>query len=237
MAKTGLKHIKNKEYVMMDVGQIITYAKQGEELAFTILFDKYYIPLKNFISQSFKTIKREMSEEVDDICMDTFNKAFQRIDSYDSKYKFSTWLYRIGLNSLTDFLRRSRNTIGETSTSQDTGEIRNVQSSDTPEDNLIESQQIESIMESIDTLPDIYKDVMLLYIEGYALDDIADELDISLSNAKVRVKRGKDLLAEMLIDSPLAQKRAKRSKKDAPGKTATTKKNTGNKKPKKGQDK
>ena len=162
MAKTGLKHIKNKEYVMMDVGQIITYAKQGEELAFTILFDKYYIPLKNFISQSFKTMKREMSEEVDDICMDTFNKAFQRIDSYDSKYKFSTWLYRIGLNSLTDFLRRSRNTIGETSTSQDTGEIRNVQSSDTPEDNLIESQQIESIMESIDTLPDIYKDVMLL---------------------------------------------------------------------------
>ena len=178
-----------------------------------------------------------MSEEVDDICMDTFNKAFQRIDSYDSKYKFSTWLYRIGLNSLTDFLRRSRNTIGETSTSQDTGEIRNVQSSDTPEDNLIESQQIESIMESIDTLPDIYKDVMLLYIEGYALDDIADELEISLSNAKVRVKRGKDLLAEMLIDSPLAQKRAKRSKKDAPGKTAATKKNTGNKKPKKGQDK
>ena len=56
MAKTGLKHIKNKEYVMMDVGQIITYAKQGEELAFTILFDKYYIPLKNFISQSFNTI-------------------------------------------------------------------------------------------------------------------------------------------------------------------------------------
>ena len=90
MAKTGLKHIKNKEYVMMDVGQIITYAKQGEELAFTILFDKYYIPLKNFISQSFKTMKREMSEEVDDICMDTFNKAFQRIDSYDSKYKLST---------------------------------------------------------------------------------------------------------------------------------------------------
>ena len=157
--------------------------------------------------------------------------------TYENIQLMASIAQRYLINSLTDFLRRSRNTIGETSTSQDTGEIRNVRASDTPEDNLIESQQIESIMESIDTLPDIYKDVMLLYIEGYALDDIADELDISLSNAKVRVKRGKDLLAEMLIDSPLAQKRAKRNKKDAPGKTATTKKNTGNKKPKKGQDK
>jgi len=225
MAKTGLKHIKEKEYVMMDVGQVITYAKQGEELAFTILFDKYYIPLKNFIQRNFITLRREVSEEVEDICMDTFNKAFMNIESYDPKYKFSTWLYRIALNSLTDFLRRSRNSLSDTSTSQNTGEIRNVQSSDTPEDNLIGSQQIETIMEAIDRLPDIYKDVMLLYIEGYALDDIADELDITLSNTKVRVKRGKDLLADALIDSPLAQKRANRSKKavKAPAKKKTAK--------------
>ena len=77
-------------------------------------------------------------------------------------------------------------------------------------------------MRAIDRLPDIYKDVMLLYIEGYALDDIADELSISLSNTKVRVKRGKDLLAEALKDSPLAQKRTKKAaegKKKAPART------------------
>ena len=84
---------------------------------------------------------------------------------------------------------------------------------DTPEENLIVSQQIEKTMKAIDRLPDIYKDVMLLYIEGYALDDIADELDISLSNTKIRVKRGKDFLAEALKDSPLAQKRTKKAKK------------------------
>lgn len=214
MAKTGLKRIKSKEYVMMDVGQIINYAKEGEQLAFTLLFDRYYIPLMNFLKRNFVSLRKELSEEVEDICMDTFNKAFMNIASYDEKYKFSTWLYRIALNCLTDFLRRSRNAISDASTS-DNGEVGNVLSPDTPEENLIVSQQIEKTMKAIDRLPDIYKDVMLLYIEGYALDDIADELEISLSNTKVRVKRGKDLLAETLKDSPLAQKR---SKKTAEGK-------------------
>lgn len=209
MAKTGLKHTNTKEYVMMDVGQIITYAKEGEQLAFTLLFDRYYIPLMNFLKRNFITVHKELSEEVEDICMDTFNKAFMNIASYDEKYKFSTWLYRIAINCLTDFLRRSRNSISDASAS-DSGEVGNVLSPDTPEENLIISQQIEKTMKAIDRLPDIYKDVMLLYIEGYALDDIADELDISLSNTKVRVKRGKDLLAEALKDSPLAQKRKKK---------------------------
>ena len=99
-------------------------------------------------------------------------------------------------------------------------------SPDTPEENLIVSQQIEKTMRAIDRLPDIYKDVMLLYIEGYALDDIADELDITLSNTKVRVKRGKDLLAEALKDSPLAPKRTKKAaegKKKAATKKAAKK--------------
>ena len=209
MAKTGLKHTNTKEYVMMDVGQIITYAKEGEQLAFTLLFDRYYIPLMNFLKRNFVTVHKELSEEVEDICMDTFNKAFMNIATYDEKYKFSTWLYRIAINCLTDFLRRSRNSISDASAS-DSGEVGNVLSPDTPEENLIISQQIEKTMKAIDRLPDIYNDVMLLYIEGYALDDIADELDISLSNTKVRVKRGKDLLAEALKDSPLVQKRKKK---------------------------
>ncbi len=223
MEKTGLKHIKSKEYIMMDVDQLVTYAKQGNELAFTILFDKYYIPLKSFIQRSFITIKKELSEEVDDICMDTFNKAFMNISSYDSKYKFSTWLYKIGINCLTDFLRRSRNSINDSASSDDNSEIRNALSSDTPEDNLIISQQIEETMKAIDSLPDIYKEVMLLYIEGYVLDDIADELGISLSNTKVRVKRGKDILAEKLQDSPLAQKRVSKTKKTSAKKKAVKK--------------
>ena len=224
MAKTGLKRIKSKEYVMMDVSQIISYAKEGEQLAFTLLFDRYYIPLMNFIKRNFVTIRKELSEEVEDICMDTFNKAFMNIDSYDEKYKFSTWLYRIAINCLTDFLRRSRNSLNDSSTSSESGEVRNILSSDTPEENLIISQQIEKTMRAIDRLPDIYKDVMLLYIEGYALDDIADELSISLSNTKVRVKRGKDLLAEALKDSPLAQKRTKKAAEGKKKAAARTKK-------------
>lgn len=209
---------------MMDVSQIISYAKEGEQLAFTLLFDRYYIPLMNFIKRNFVTIRKELSEEVEDICMDTFNKAFMNIDSYDEKYKFSTWLYRIAINCLTDFLRRSRNSLNDSSTSSESGEVRNILSSDTPEENLIISQQIEKTMRAIDRLPDIYKDVMLLYIEGYALDDIADELSISLSNTKVRVKRGKDLLAEALKDSPLAQKRTKKAAEGKKKAAARTKK-------------
>ncbi|MBR4802067.1 MAG: sigma-70 family RNA polymerase sigma factor [Bacteroidales bacterium] len=210
MAKTGLKHIRSKEY--MDVAQIVSYAKDGQQLAFTMLFDRYYVQLMNYLKRNFISIRKELGEEIEDICMDTFNKAFMNIASYDEKYKFSTWLYRIGLNCLTDFLRRSHNSIIDASAS-DSREVGNVLSPDTPEENLIVSQQIEKTMKAIDRLPDIYKDVMLLYIEGYALDDIADELDISLSNTKIRVKRGKDFLAEALKDSPLAQKRTKKAKK------------------------
>ena len=220
MAKTGLKHIKGKEYET----QIINYAKNGEQLAFTLLFDRYYVQLMNYLKRNFTSIRKELSEELEDICMDTFNKAFMNIASYDEKYMFSTWLFRIGMNCLTDFMRRSRNSISDANTSSVSGEVGNVLSPDTPEENLIVSQQIEKTMKAIDRLPDKYKDVMLLYIEGYALDDIADELDITLSNTKIRVKRGKDFLAEALKDSPLAQKRSKKAaegkKKAAAKKTA-----------------
>lgn len=207
MAKTGSK--LTKQYIRMDVPQLVERAKAGEQMAFTFLFERYHNQLTDYLKRQSGTLLKNKSVEIEDICLDTFNKAFLNIGSYDPKYMFTTWLYKIAKNSLTDYFRQTGN---ESNSSTESSEVRNVHSGDTPEDKLIENQQIEKTMEAIRQLPDIYKDVMMLYIEGYALDDIADSLSITLSNAKVRVKRGKDLLADKLSDSPIAQKRANSKK-------------------------
>ena len=214
MAKTGSNRTKKRMelFIRLSDAQLISMAQAGEQNAFTCLFERYHNSLMTYIVKISQT-QREVSEEPEDICIETFHRAFQNIGRYDSKYKFTTWIYRIAKNCITDSFRRSKNSINNSvSTDSDNKELSRIFSNDSPEDNLIGSQQIEKAMEAINCLPAIYKDVMLLYIEDYALDEIAAKLKISLSTVKVRVNRGKNQLAEVLKDNPLAQKRARKAK-------------------------
>lgn len=216
MAKTGSKHIK---FITLNDNELILHAKQGEQNAFTILFERYYhgiiVHISDILHENDNFNSKEMSEEPQDICQETFNKAFTHISDYNEKYKFSTWLYNIAKNTTIDYIRRNKKNKENTIYSSEKGDISNLTTAvlETPEMHFIDEQEFEHTKEIINQLSETYRDVIYLYaVEGYGYEEIATRLNISLSTAKVRVNRAKNLLAKALTDSPLAQKRANKSK-------------------------
>jgi RNA polymerase sigma-70 factor (ECF subfamily) len=232
MAKTGSKHT-NSAYIILSDRELIQLAQEGKQMAFTLLFERHYTGLMTHINGILlgngndKVSLKEESLEPQDACIETFNKAFSNIHLYNPKYSFTTWLYNIAKNTALDYVRKRKKDIEDsTHNFTDKEDIRDVSAGpkDDPEEKLIGNQESAKIMSDIDNLPEIYKDIMHLYVEDYAYEEIAKETGISVSSVKVRINRAKNILADMYPDNPLAQKRSRKNmEKKKSGKTKKSK--------------
>ena len=85
------------------IQQLILEAKQGNQLAFNQLLNEYWDQVYHF----------QLSRKVDpfdaeDLCIQTFAKAFDKLDRYDSNFQFNTWLITISKNLHIDLLDLER---------------------------------------------------------------------------------------------------------------------------------
>ena len=84
--------------------EIINYiqkAKNGKQSAFKFLLDTYWNKVIGF---QLKRVKNEY--EAEDISIETFAKAFDKIETFDEKYEFATWLIAISKNIQIDKSRK-----------------------------------------------------------------------------------------------------------------------------------
>ena len=136
--------------------------------------------------------------DAEDICQRSFEKAFVNIDKYNSAYAFSTWLYNIARNEAIDHIRRTRTSIPAVSISDDSSAVE-IQSKETPEEQIIVDQAVDQMKESIGRLSENYRTVAeLRFIRDYSYEDIAEELDIPIGTVKTRINRARKALMEML---------------------------------------
>ena len=87
---------------------LVRLAIEQNQAAFIVLYTRYNAGVKNHISRY-----ASQKEDIEDICLESFQKAFSQIATYNPEYKFSTWLYRIARNTAFDHL--SRHEIGRAS--------------------------------------------------------------------------------------------------------------------------
>jgi RNA polymerase sigma-70 factor, ECF subfamily len=80
--------------------ELIAAAKAGNQDAFTELYRSHLVGVKVVARAMLKT------SDVEDVCQDTFLKAFTRLDDFTGGSKFSTWLYRLTVNECLTVLRR-----------------------------------------------------------------------------------------------------------------------------------
>ena len=73
-----------------NIDQLIEDAKKGSQTAFTALLDIYWSEVYYFILK-----RTENESDTEDITIETFAKAFDKIDSYNNKFAFNTWLITI----------------------------------------------------------------------------------------------------------------------------------------------
>lgn len=83
--------------------EIIRTILGGNIHNYSLLVEKYQLRLGNHIFFMVHDI-----DVTDDICQETFIKAYTALDRYNATFQFSTWLYRIATNTALDFLRRKR---------------------------------------------------------------------------------------------------------------------------------
>ncbi|MCA8975564.1 MAG: sigma-70 family RNA polymerase sigma factor [Planctomycetes bacterium] len=135
-------------------------------------------------------------EDAEEAAQDAFVKLFRARDSFDSQKSFEPWLLRIAGNASRDKLRRRR--VNETPMQRnDEDELfEYADPRTTPDPGL---QDGEAVRQALDGLSQkVRLPLELKYLRGLTNQQIASALEISVSNVKVQIARGKDILASRL---------------------------------------
>jgi len=172
---------------------IINKAKLGNQIAFSNLLDKYWNEVYGF------QIKRTENEnDAEDITIQTFSKAFDKIKTYDDSYEFKTWLITISKNIHVDLIRkRKRNVLNSGGNNE--AITRVLDDAPSAEDRIITEQNLATLLQNIKKLKPHYQEVInLRYFNEMSYNAIAKELNEPINNVKVKLLRAKKLLAEII---------------------------------------
>lgn len=176
----------------------ISKAKNGNQSAFRFLLNTYWADVYNF------QLKRTQSEnDAEDISIQTFSKAFDRINTYDEKHSFQTWLIAISKNVYIDLLRKKNISITtDTSKEQEEQAYLVVDENPTPEDKIITEQNLAELLKNIKKIKPKYQEVIhLRYFQELSYKEISIKISEPMSNVKVKLLRAKKLLAGIIKDS------------------------------------
>ncbi|VXC38000.1 RNA polymerase subunit sigma-70 [Flavobacterium sp. 9AF] len=173
----------------------IELAKNGDQVAFTFLLDFFWNEVYGFM------LKRTENEtDTDDITIETFAKAFDKITTYNPEFGFNTWLITIAKNVHIDMLRKKKSSLFIEISDEDDDRAFNVVD-DTPsiEDEIITEQNLSQLLSYIKKLKPAYQEVIQLrYFQEMSYQDMAETLEEPLNNIKIKLLRAKKLLAEII---------------------------------------
>jgi len=192
------------EYSELQDHELAALAAKGREGAFRELLARYERPVFSLVYRMVRD--RTVAE---DLAQEAFIRAFNAIGSYDPRYKFSSWIFKIANNHTIDHLRKRRlDTISihgspHAGTEEEEARTRLVVEShgESPEA-YAESRELGGRIEAaIGRLRPEYRTVILLrHVEGYSYDEIAEIMDIPLGTVKTYLHRARAELREHLAD-------------------------------------
>ncbi|WNH07958.1 RNA polymerase sigma factor [Thalassobellus suaedae] len=178
----------------MEIEEAIKRAKANDQKAFNFLLDTYWDAVYGF---QLKRIQNE--NDAEDITIQTFSRAFDRIETFDDKYKFKTWLITISKNIHIDLMRKEKNSISQIISNDDKSVYQILDESPSPEDELITEQHLAKLLRDIKKLKPHYQEVInLRYFQELSYKEISFQLKEPMNNVKVKLLRAKKLLAEII---------------------------------------
>ena len=139
-----------------------------------------------------KTSNEYISEE---ITIQSFSKAFEKIHLFNPKYNFKTWIISIAKNSYSDYLRKKKLLFKDLNNQR----IENFVSEFNPEQSMINMEDYDNLNLKIDELKPIYRDMIKYrYIEDLSILEISKKLNQPVNTIKIKIFRAKKLLSEKL---------------------------------------
>jgi len=171
---------------------------------------KVYAQLMSLYRDSiFHLIHRMVfdADDADDLTIETFSKAFQRLEQYTPAFAFSTWLFKIASNHAIDFIRKKRIKAlsldaGYTNEDGDSMEIHVRDSNPDPFESLERKERELKMREVVSALKPRYRRLVeLRYFEEQSYEEIATELDLPLGTVKAQLFRARDILLQALRET------------------------------------
>ncbi|MCB0755102.1 MAG: sigma-70 family RNA polymerase sigma factor [Flavobacteriales bacterium] len=183
--------------------RLVKAAIGGDQKAYAQLMDRYrdsiYFMLLKMVNDR---------DDADDLTIEAFGKAFNKLHQYTPNYAFSTWLFKIASNNCIDFIRRKKKqnllSLDKPIEGNDGGEMTMDVPSGTldPEEAYIKEQKKLLMHGVVEKLKPRYRTLVeLRYFKEFSYEEIAQELDLPLGTVKAQLFRAREFLYNILKNS------------------------------------
>lgn len=187
---------------MLDYRLVRAAIDSGDQKAYAQLMDRYrdsiYFMLLKMVNNR---------DDADDLTIEAFGKAFNKLHQYTPNYAFSTWLFKIASNNCIDFIRKKKKnllSLDKPFENGDGGEMTMDVPSGTldPEETYIKEQKKILMHGVVEKLKPRYRTLVeLRYFKEYSYEEIAQELDLPLGTVKAQLFRAREFLYNILKNS------------------------------------
>lgn len=149
--------------------------------------------LENHKRVVFKISKMYVSdvENRNDLYQEIVYQAWRAYPKFKGESKFSTWLYRVALNTAITYLKKET----KSPFVRDEGQSENLEAEIYSSE---KEEQVERMYQAIEKLNPINKALIFYYLEGFSGEEMAKELGISEGNARVKLNRAKNKLKSII---------------------------------------
>ncbi len=174
-----------------DDTDLVKRAQKGDQAAFDDLLRRHY-------NQIYAICRRLAGNEADasDATQEALITLVRRIDRFDGRSKFTTWMHRVVTNACLDELRRRGRRPGPAPVEEQPLAAVERPVADSVSDRL-------DIEASLAQLPEAFRvPVVLCDQMGLSYEEIAEELDIAPGTVRSRISRGRRRLAELMSGNP-----------------------------------
>jgi RNA polymerase sigma-70 factor (ECF subfamily) len=178
--------------------ELVARAQRGDKRAFDLLVLKYQQKVAGLVSRYIRD-----SNETLDVTQEAFLKAYRALPSFRGDSAFYTWLYRIAINTVKNYLvAQSRRPPGddveaETAEQLDVG--TRLKEIGTPERHALTGEIAEAVQAALEDLPDDLRTAIILReLEGLTYEEIANAMDCPIGTVRSRIFRAREAIEKRL---------------------------------------
>lgn len=183
--------------MLADEAKFIRRAQNGDGTALEELLLAYEKKVYNIAY-------RMMGSEADaaDMAQESLIKIYRSIKGFKGEASFSSWVYRLTVNTCMDGLRKRKRAPISLEYTMESGVPFEDTATDTPEVHALSIERSEDIQKAINRLSGEHKAVVVMRdITGLTYEEIAESLQISVGTVKSRINRGRQRLKELLFEA------------------------------------
>ena len=196
----SLSHLSEK--AQKDYELVLRATKNKDQQAFSDLMDKYKDPIYYML---LKMVNND--DDAEDLTLEAFGKAFNRLNQYTPNFAFSTWLFKIATNNCIDFLRKKKKNVMslDNRVSNNEGEeyMFEIKSDGmTPEQIAVNEQKIQLMRMYVKKLKPRYEILVeMRYFKEMSYEEISIELNLPLGTVKAQLFRAREFLYNIMKHS------------------------------------